>query len=254
MNQLTPEPRPDINGKVTTRWVRSDAKKPNKTLASTPPAVAAQEAPPLTREEAPLLSGFFENNNLNGQHGVYLEITDINPESARLIEEKLSAIKDGTFEYHSLSVDLTYAIDNAICTAEPGKEDADLVDINNVAALWDGTHHTTQSMTRGLQKYARFKDVEDFMVDVSPYERKVAQALCKVVSELEDDRNGVIRGGSREDQNVRLRDPDLAELVMKNPERVDEIISIANERRTLDVYLIKKVLNAPTRSLSEGVL
>lgn len=253
MTQLQAEPRPDINGKVTTRWVRPDAKQPSRVLAFAAPKAANPVQKPLKRADAPLLSDFFERNNLNGNFGIYLEITDINPESVRLIEDKLSTVQGG-FEYHLISMDLTNAIDNAICTAEPTREDADLSDINNVAALATGMRHTTQSMSRGLQSYGRFKGVKDFMVDISPYERKVAQALCKITSELEDDRNGSIQSIVSGQQQVRLRDPDLAELVMKNPERVDEIISIANERRTLDVYLIKKVLEAPTRSLSDGVL
>jgi hypothetical protein len=73
----------------------------------------------------------------------------------------------------------------------------------------------------------------------------------KVEDYLEDsgelDRNGI-------PVHTYIKDPELADLVLRSGERYPRLVEIIMERKTLDPALLGMILDAPAPSISEGIL
>jgi hypothetical protein len=53
----------------------------------------------------------------------------------------------------------------------------------------------------------------------------------------------------------RLRNPELTDFILRNHERVDDIIDLVNSgERPFDPEVYESILNSPARSLRDGIL
>lgn len=262
MNTLHPEPRPDINGKVTTRWVRSDKKKTSKALAAAVPTLAMVTVNPVTSRNVPVLFDLLMDHSVAGE-GV--EVEDFKPEVAHEIEKQLLAVfrKYGEYSYEMDRARDTIAdaFDESWTRARhPTKSELrhkpdDFSLLYNLGVLGCAGMDDGKYVINGVRKYPQFENVVDFS-ELLPNDLMKAQALSTVIRGVSTDHqedNGwnVSASGKYDTRYVRLRDDALTDLVVEYPERADDIVNIINGRNTADVSLIRSVLENP---LGDGVL
>lgn len=264
MNNLTPEPRTDINGKVTTRWVRNAAQGPSRSLLSAPPAIATNTLAPFTDKTAPLTASAMYGVFARGRR---CQVSDLNPLAVQKIEKLLQDARDESFtsflkaEGNLLKV-LYDARDN---TGKWGFAENSTL-INDISVLTLRVGLNINHVVAGMRTYPEFMDVDDFLYGLDEEGQEKARALYTVISAIdphfreehflpEDDYEEVEPTWQDEDtQYVRLRNPLLAMYVMKHPEMHEDILRVSKERRTDDIYLISSVLNGTARALGEGTL
>jgi hypothetical protein len=264
MSNLTPEPRPDINGKVTTRWVRKGTQVASKALLSAPPAIASNTLPPFTNETAPLTALAMDGVFASGRP---CEVSDLNPLAVQKIEGMLQEEKDKSLtsyfvaEGNLLKV-LYEARDN---TGKWGSPERSIL-LNDISVLTLQVGLNPKHVVAGMRGYPEFKDVDDFLYGLDEGGQEKAHALYMVTSSIdhryrddyfldEDDYEEIEPTWQEEDtQYIRLRNPDLAKFVIDNPKMHEDIIRVIKERRTDDAVLIKSVLMGTAQPLGEGTL
>jgi hypothetical protein len=264
MNNLTPELRPDINGKVTTRWVRKGAQGTSKALLAAPPVIASNTLPPFTDETAPLTALAMDGVFASGRP---CEVSDLNPLTVQKIEGLLQEEKDYSLasylvaEGNLLKV-LYEARDN---TRKWGGSEKSIL-LNDISVLTLRVGLNPKHVVAGLRTYPEFKDVDDFLYGMDEGGQEKARALYTVISSIdsryrdeyfldEDDYEETAPTWQEEDtQYIRLKNPDLAKFVLDNPKMCDDIIRVVKERRTDDVTLIRSVLMGEAQALGEGNL
>lgn len=273
MNNLTPEPRPDINGKVTTRWVRSTPANVNKALLAVPPVPPSAVVQPVTKESIPLLSEVLERMAIPS--GRYFDVTAMNQLAVRRVEDQLSSAE----RVSPLQLDITRAdLMGVLKSAHEGgsnwgrAENSTL--IHNFAVLGYSNGENPEFLAEGLRMHGEFSNVYDFMLDIPVEAQKRAAALYKVTAsvddhhldrKLDDAEDGY--GSDDDDWNdfdddyagidhryIKLRDDELANYVMDNHEQVEEIVRIIGERGA-DLGMIKEMLeNNDAPALGKGIL
>jgi len=280
MSNLIPEPRPDVNGKITTRWVRSAPQVPNKALLNVPPSLSERGLNPVTAESVPLLSALIANlSTLLEQHAVgasLFKVEAMHPLAAQRIEETLV----GATEVSPLRVNLTKA---SLCAAmldalekeeHRGRAEQSRP-IHNFAVLGYSNGENQGLLVAGLQTLSEFRDADDFLFDLPPEAQKRAAALYRVTASVPKNHLDIYTGDEDEDDDeynewddsesdyseqelgryIKLRNDELASYVMDHADRIDEILAVINERGTDDVNAIRGILdNNDAPALSRGVL
>lgn len=265
MNNLTPEPRTDINGKVTTRWVRKVSEGTSKALLSAPPAIAPNALPPFTNETAPLTSLAMEDVF---PHGRPCEVSDLNPLAIQGIERMLEEAKDESLSSYLVAEGnfLRVLYDARDNIRKWGRQENSKL-INDISVLsLKAASPNPKHVVAGLRTYPDFKDVDDFLYGMNEDMQEKARALYVVIGAvekqyrdeyfLEDDKYGEreITWQEEDTQYIRLRNPDLAKFVIDHPELSDSVIRVVKERCTDDVALIKDILDGEVRALGGGTL
>lgn len=264
MNNLTPEPRADINGKVTTRWVRKAAQGTSNALLAAPPAIAPNTLPPFTDKTAPLtalaMSGVFAS-------GRPCEVSDLDPLVVQKIEGLLQAEEDeGNSSYWMAEANLLKVLYEARDNTDKWGSPEKSILLNDISVLTLRVGLNPKHVVAGMRTYPEFKDVDDFLYGLDKEGQEKARALYTVTCSIdhryredyfldEDDYEETEATWQEEDtQYIRLRNPDLAKFVMDNPKMHEDIIRVIKERRTDDVVLIKSVLTGTAQALGAGSL
>jgi hypothetical protein len=264
MNNLTPEPRADVNGKVTTRWVRNTAGSVNKELLIAPKLPPASELQPETAESVPILASVMEQVfSLRAQR----RVKDLHPLAAQRIEAILKDAKNGTGAYGHfdfvtsvLKMRLYEVRDNMAGHGSLAQNHV----INEFAVFGvDNSGHDLDHLIAGLRKRREFRHVNDFLLDLPPEGLEQAIALYKVTSSIgmkhldmhvhdDDDKDGYTV--EELDEYVMLMNDDLANFVLDNPELADDVIRVIRERKSSDADMIREVLSGSTPALGSGTL
>lgn len=263
MNSLTPEPRPDINGKVTTRWVRNAPVSVNRALISTPPATAKQSLQPATKETAPFLS------SLVGKIGVddddQIEVGSLNPLVAQRLEEILVEARErgpGEFSVCTRDLSLVFYAAQAENYKHGPAHDSRL--LHNFAALGSPKGESFELLVAGLRNRSEFRNVSNFLFELSPEDQKRAAALYKATCSVDQDHrdvnyyavdeDGIEYTIDEDEQYVALKSEELADFVLEKPDLVDDVIRVVNERGSTDVAMLREVLNGEAPAIGSGVL
>jgi hypothetical protein len=267
MNNLNPEPRADINGKVTTRWVRHTASTSTKALLSSPLLPPVPELQPETAESAPLLAGVMEQVF---PKRALMRVDDLHPLAAQRIEAMLEEAKKEAgsvvipnpfgFVQGALLTTLFEVRDKMFAQGVSARNRP----INEFAVFGpDNSGHDLEHLLAGLRKRREFRHVNDFLLDLPSKGLERAIALYKVTSSVgtrhlemhlhdEEDKDGYTV--EELDEYVMLMSDDLANFVMDNPELADDVIRVIRERKSSDADMIREVLNGDTPALGSGVL
>lgn len=272
MNNLTPEPRPDINGKVTTRWVRSTPATVNKALLSAPPVAPAVSTQPVTGASVPLLSETLNKLAMSGEH--FFDVTAMNPLAVRRIEDQLlSAERISPLHLDIAQADFIGVLESAHEDARRWGRAENSSLIHNFAVLGFSNGEDPDYLVEGLRKFSEFSNVNDFLLDIPEESQQRAAALYKVtvsvenhyldmeiysaetVSEDEDIWADYDDGDMMNEPNyIKLKDDELAHYIMDNHTQADEIIKVIRERGA-DLGLIKEVLgNNAAPAMGSGIL
>jgi hypothetical protein len=121
----------------------------------------------------------------------------------------------------------------------------------------DSEANDLEPVVNGLARH--FGAGRDYLHGVTDEERASSLALVTVITTVGDGDHLVIDdpdnegpGGAR--RAFFLRSEELAELVMANPERAEEIAEIINDRDSDDAEMVAAVLGLGNRALREGML
>lgn len=207
--------------------------------------------------------------------GAYFEVLAMNPLAVRGIEEQLaSAERISPLQFDIAQADLIGVLEKAHEGASNWGRAENSTLIHNFAALGSSNGEDPEFLTEGLRMYSEFSNVYDFLLDIPDEAQKRAAALYKVTAsvddhhldrKLDDAEDGY--GSDDDDWNsfdddyagtdhryIKLRDDELANYVMDNHERVEEIIGIIGERGA-DLGMIKEMLkNNDAPALGKGIL
>lgn len=267
MNNLTPEPRPDINGKVTTRWVRSAPATVNKTLLAAPPLTPAAATQPVTRESVPLLSEVLDRGDFAGGH--LFDVTAMNPLAAHRIEDCLSsAERVNPLRLDIAKAELIGVLESAREKTPSGGQAENSPLIHNFAVLGLSNGENPVYIFEGLRMFSEFSSVSDFLLDIPEESQRRAAALHKATVLAESRYLDVVIGDGDNDNrddhddvwsmsnpwHIKLKDEGLAHYIMDNHAHVDEIIEVIRERGA-DLGLIRELLeNNHAPAMGSGIL
>lgn len=264
MSNLTPEPRTDINGKVTTRWVRSAPAKTSRALLAAPVPPAEEVLHPATEESAPLLTKFL--NQINNGAEKELPLSELHPLVAHRLEEMMTVARgNGPGEYSVFRGDLGLVLLDAMHEEEANNGPAsESRAIHNFAALGGPKGESFPLLLAGLRNRPEFQSVSNFFFELSSEDQKRAAALYKVtcsvdqvhrdVSYYEEDEDGFEYVIPEEEQYVGLKSSELADFVLENPDLADDVIGIVNERWSTDVGMIREILRGEVPVMGTGIL
>lgn len=268
MPSLTPEQRPDRNGKVTTRWVRDDSTQPSKTLPTNPPAITSPDINSVSAEDVPFLHSIMKWHVIARNRGVNVSAMD--PHAARAIEHIImEANSHSQMSYGDVRAEITSAVDDAGDKASAGIGPDTFVMLNNIAALYVvPSYGRTASFEAKHYAYGlrmldsrRYKNVQDFL-ELPEGELKRARALCKVIDSIDKthvvsstgEHDGERNNGYDGHHYTMLDSDELAEYVLEHPDMVDDIIDVINERAITDVEDIRNFLEVDEPALRDGLL
>lgn len=273
MNNLTPEPRADVNGKVTTRWVRSTPATVDKTLLTAPPLTPAAATQPVTRESVPLLSEVLDRVDFAGGH--LFDVTAMNPLAAHRIEDCLSsAERVNPLRLDIAKAELIGVLESAREKTPSGGQAENSPLIHNFAVLGLSNGENPVYIIEGLRMFSEFSSVSDFLLDIPEESQRRAAALYKATVLAESCYLDVVVGddnfiGDGDNDNrydhddvwsmsnpwhIKLKDEGLARYIMDNHAHVDEIIEVIRERGA-DLGLIRELLeNNHAPAMGSGIL
>jgi hypothetical protein len=263
MNNLIPEPRPDTNGKITTRWVRSTPANVNKALLAAPPAPVENPLQRATKETAPFLSSLMEQIGTSDDD--CLELGSLNPLVAHRLEEILRVAREnGPMEFSVCKADLggvLYAAKDEPHRYGPVNDSRIL---HNFAALGSPKGESFELLVAGLRNRPEFGNVSNFLFELSPEDQKRAAALFTVTSSVDQlhrdvnyyavDEDGFEYTIDEDEQYVALKSEELADFVLENPDLADDVIRIVNERGSTDVAMLREILSGSTPAIGSGIL
>lgn len=263
MNNLTPEPRADVNGKVTTRWVRNTPASVNKSQFVPPPLPPVHGPQSITAEAAPLFTWVMKQ--VFPQH--VLRVDEVHPLAVKRIEAMLDEARkeDGGpirfgFVQGALITTLHEARDTSVSQG-PSTRNRLIHDFAVFGA--DNSGHDLAHLQAGLRKRHEFRHVNDFLLDLPPEGLERAIALFKVTSSISmshldmnvyDDYDKGDYTTEELDEYVMLKSDDLANFVMDNPQLSDDVIRIIRERKSSDADMIREVLTSEAPALGSGAL
>lgn len=266
-SNLTPEPRTDKNGKISTRWVKTGVPASGAKYS-----LPAPKTTPVLR--TPNLDASFARANLEQRD---FTPADLDPRTVVAIEELLVSVGD---EYESVNVrsEINDLVFGALKTIRDGYADDYRFDINNVAVFGKTLKEDGECKGRinryiaGLHRNEVFTDIGDFLLEATDEQRAQAIALVHFAntapepwgknyygydSDSTDIYGTYSEEATEEDFYVAVdgNDPEgLTEFIMDHHERVDDIIRIITERQSDDLTMLESLLGHDEQALRSGLL
>jgi hypothetical protein len=266
-SNLTPEPRTDKNGKISTRWVKPGV--------SSSKATAALPAPkPIPSLRTPNLHASFARANLQQRD---FTTADLDHRTVIAVEELLASVGN---DHESVTVrsEINDLVFGALKTIRDGYADDYRFDINNVAVFGKTLKDDGECKGRihryiaGMHRNEAFTDISDFLLEATDEQRAQAIALVHFANTAPEpwsknyygyDNDGTDIYGTYSDADaeedfyvaVDGEDPEgLTRFIMEHHEQVDDIIRIITERQSDDLVMLESLLGHTEQSLRSGLL
>lgn len=250
MTNLVPEKRLDKNGVLTTKHVRAVLTATSSRTAI--PAPTASAKPTITKARRPVYSDIM---TATGVFKMTNKDWDVVREGLLpLSDDELAEVHDTVtrFSKEYPSVNRTFmrlAIRNGK-TLEAARSAEYICGDSHTKGLPD-TNQTLGEILIGLVE--REQLVKDFSLPEGREETIKATALVtQAVLEYADNYNAAIQ---RTVVNTyHLKDYELAGFVRENADRSDDIVNAIRARGTVDVGMLRELLDHDVKSLTSGVL
>jgi hypothetical protein len=253
MNNLVPERRPDKNGVVSTKWVRPAGGGASMAAVPAPVALSAVRKDRGSLFGSPIEAVFMDSRMDSPE----FSLSQFDYDAVRVVNGLLERGVDLGREPMRVFNQAYYRLTDADAPGDPFLPMNDLAVFGEIVKSPDALANDLEPIIRGLAPY--FGSERDYLNGVTEEERCSAIALVTVITRLENEEfievdDPYDEGPGGDYRSFDLRSPELAELVMANPDDAEEIIRIVNERESDDAAMVAEVLKSEHKSLSSGML
>lgn len=262
MSNLIPVRRMDKNGVMSTKWVSASPEAPSGRGSIPAPSL------PASRHSAKVYSpkygceievegsevGVLYNRSMI-RHQITHRITDIDPQVLQAVEYLIQDAGDrGLANQVEAEVKTAFNIVGSYLQRDSRNP---YVALNNLAVFGGAVvqpgckHDDITALVAGLEPYFKARD---FLRDVSDEDREKAVLLVTAASRIAAPMVTARGTYYEDDRAISIGSREMNEFILSRPDDLERIVQAVNERESLDVDLIRDILDHGQQSLRSGLL
>jgi hypothetical protein len=262
MNNLIPVRRMDKNGVMSTKWVTASPEASSGRGSIPAPSLPASRPDPkiyspkygfeigIGQSE---VSVMYSRSMI--RHQTTHRLDDIDPQVLQALEYLIQDAKDRGLA-NQVEAEVKTAFNIVGSHLQRGSSNP-YVALDNLAVFGDAVvqpgckHDDITALVAGLEPYF---EARDFLRDASDEDREKAVLLVTAASRINAPMVAARGTYYDDDRTIGIDSREMNDFILSRPDDVERIVQAVNERKSLDVGLIRGILDHGQQSLRSGLL